>query len=625
LEGLIGDNMCGFVGFVDKYKKNKKQDIIKKMADIIVHRGPDSEGYYTNDDIALGHRRLSIIDLSSGKQPIFNEDKTKVIVFNGEIYNYEIIREDLIKKGHVFTTKTDTEVILHGYEEYGTDLFNKLRGMFAFLIYDIKTKELVGVRDHFGIKPFYYYLDDDEFMFASEIKAMLAHPKFKKEVNKKALKMYLIFQYSIFDETFFKNVYKLKPGHFFKYKDGKLEIEEYFHVEFEKTNKTYLEYKEELKQVLEESVKYHQMTSDVEVGSYLSGGVDSSYVASLAKPNKTFSVGFNVKNDGKFTFDETVYAKDLSKILKINNTSELISSDDFFEILPTVQYHTDEPHANLSTVPLYFLSRLASRDVKVVMSGEGSDEMFAGYNEYYEPNIVKLYLKLPLFLRKGFAKVVTPFPHFPTKNTIIKCSHPLDERYIGHAFVMNESEANEILCDDLKDDMKISDVLKPYYDKVKDKDDITKKMYIDYHFWLPQDILLKADKMTMANSVELRVPLLDKNLFASASKIPTKYLIRDKQTKYIFRDIAGEVIPNDWAKRRKLGFPVPFSKWLKEEKYYKMVKNMFEEEYVNEFFDQEKICTLLDEHYKDIKNNGRKIYNIYVFLIWYKKYFKEIG
>lgn len=614
--------MCGFVGFLDKRKDKKK--VIEDMASMIVHRGPDSVGYYTDGDIALGHRRLSIIDLKGGDQPIFNEDKTKVIVFNGEIYNYKELKEEL-KEKHTFKTNTDTEVILHGYEEYGTDLFARLRGMFAFIIYDLKTKEVVGARDHFGIKPFYYYKNGDDFMFASEIKAMLKHPNFKKEVNKSALKMYLIFQYSIFEETFFKNVFKLKPGHYFIYKDNELKINKYFEIDYTKVDKSMDEYKKELKEVLTDSIKYHQITSDVEVGSYLSGGVDSSYVVSVAKPDKTFSVGFDVPNNGSFTFNETDYAKDLSKMLNINNYSELISSDDFFNILPTVQYYTDEPHANLSTVPLYFLSKLARKQVKVVLSGEGSDEMFAGYNEYYEPNVVKVYLKLPLFLRKGLASIVKPLPHFGGKNTIIKCSKPFTERYIGHAFVFTEKEANSVLKEELNDNMTITDVLKPYYDKVKKENDLIKKMYIDMHFWLPQDILLKADKMTMANSIELRVPLLDKEVFELARKIPTKYLIKDGQTKYIFRSIANETIPEEWAKRRKLGFPVPFSKWLKEEKYYKMVKEMFENDFVNEFFKQDVILKMLDDHYNDIKNNGRQIYNMYVFLIWYKKYFKEMS
>lgn len=616
--------MCGFAGFVDSKPKKDKDKIVKKMADTIIHRGPDSEGYYTDDTVALGFRRLSIIDLGGGTQPIYNEDKSKVIIFNGEIYNYKELRKDLEEKGHIFTTSTDTEVILHGYEEYGCDLFPNLRGMFGFLIYDIKTKELVGARDHFGIKPFYYYLNDDEFMFASEIKSMLVHPNFVKEVNSSALKMYLVFQYSVFEETFFKNVFKLKPGHYFKYKDSKLEVKQYFDIIYDKIDKPYEEYKEGIKDVLEDSVKYHQMTSDVEVGSYLSGGVDSSYVVSVAKPDKTFSVGFKEENKGSFTFDETVYAKELSDILGIKNTSEYITSDDFFNMLPTIQYHTDEPHANLSTVPLYFLSKLARKQVKVVLSGEGSDEMFAGYNEYLEPNSVKVYLKFPSIIRKGLAKVVSPMPHFMGKNTIIKYSKPFTERYIGHAFVMDAKEANDIIAPNLKDNMTVTDVIKPYYDKVKDQDDIVKKLYIDMNFWLPQDILLKADKMTMANSIELRVPFLDKEVWNYASKIPTKYLIKDKQTKYIFREVALEKIPADWAKRRKLGFPVPFSKWAREEKYYVQIKKMFNEEFVSKFFEVDKINKLLEEHYNEIKNNGRKIYNIYIFLIWYKKFFVEM-
>lgn len=611
--------MCGIVGFVDKRNTKEKKEIIKKMADRIAHRGPDDEGFYVDKNVALGHRRLSIIDLSkSGAQPIWNEEKSMAIVFNGEIYNYENIKEELIKKGHKFKTKTDTEVLLHGYEEYKEKLFPMLRGMFSFVIYDKEKEELIGARDHFGIKPFYYYKKEGNFFFGSEIKSFLEHPEFVKEVNKEALKMYLIFQYSVHEETFFKNVYKLKPGTFFKYKKGKMEIKEYFKVDYKKSDKPYDVYKKELKSVLEDSVKYHQMTSDVEVGSYLSGGVDSSYVVSVAKPDKTFSVGFDMLG-----FDETMYASDLSKLLHIKNYQKKITSDEFFYILPTIMYHTDEPHANLSTVPLYFLSDLASKKVKVVLSGEGSDEMFAGYNEYYEPTLLRMYTKLPLGFRKMLAKIVSPLPHFPGQNTLKLYGRPFYERYIGHGTFSSEEEANEMLASDLRNNETIADVIKPYYDKVKNLDDITKKMYIDMHFWLPQDILLKADKMTMANSIELRVPLLDSVLFEYAKKIPTKHLVKDKQTKYLFRDIAHDSIPEEWSKRRKLGFPVPFSKWIREEKYYQMVHDMFNKPYVSEFFNQEYINNLLTEHFKNIKNNGRKIYNIYVFLIWYDVYFNK--
>lgn len=613
--------MCGIVGFVDNKPKSKKEKIIKDMADKIAHRGPDAEGFYNDSVVSLGHRRLSIIDLSDkGTQPIYNEDKTKVIVFNGEIYNYKEIKEVLLKKGHKFKTETDTEVIIHGYEEFGVKLFEKLRGMFAFVIYDKEKNELVGARDHFGIKPLYYYKDKENFMFASEIKAFLGHPNFKKEVNKKALKMYLIFQYSVFEETFFKNVFKLKPGHYFIYKNNKLEVKEYFSVDFKKDKKSFNSLKKELQRTLEDSIKYHQMTSDVEVGSYLSGGVDSSYVVSVAKPDKTFSVGFSEAG-----FDETQYAKELSNMLNIKNYQKHISSDDFFDALKTVEYHTDEPHANLSTVPLYFLSELASKQVKVVLSGEGSDEMFAGYNEYNEPTILKIYRCIPLFIRRFIAFIARQFPHFPGQNTLKLYGKPIEERYIGHGSIFEEQEINNVLCPDLRDDMKIKDVLKPYYDKVKGKNEITKKMYIDMFFWLPQDILLKADKMTMANSIELRVPLLDKEVFKLAKTIPTKYQIKDGQTKFMFRKIANEKIPEEWSKRRKLGFPVPFSKWIREEKYYLKVKEMFNRDYVDDFFDKKYINDLLEKHYKNEKNNGRLIYNIFIFLIWYDKFFVELA
>lgn len=609
--------MCGIVGFVDNKSKTNKEKIIKEMADLISHRGPDAAGYYNDSVVSLGHRRLSIIDLSEkGTQPIFNEDKSMAIVFNGEIYNYAEIKEILIKKGHKFKTETDTEVILHGYEEYGTNLFSKLRGMFAFVIYDKEKNEIVGARDHFGIKPLYYYKSSEEFMFSSEIKSFLGHPDFIKEVNKKCLKMFLIFQYSVYDETFFKNVFKLQPGHYFKYKNGKLKINSFFEFDFDKEKKNFKNMKNELNEILEESIKYHQMTSDVEVGSYLSGGVDSSYVVSVAKPNKTFSVGFN-----EVGFDETVYAKELSELLGINNFQRHISSDDFFEKMSIIQYHTDEPHANLSTVPLYFLSKLANEQVKVVLSGEGADEMFAGYNEYKEEMLIKIYKLFPLSIRKFIAKLIKNAPHFPGKNTLILYGKPLEKRYIGHGSSFTSDEINKVLNAKLRDNKEPYDILKPYYEKVKGENEITKKMYIDMYFWLPKDILLKADKMTMANSIELRVPLLDKEVFDYARKIPTKFQVKDKQTKFLFRNIAEDKIPSEWSKRRKLGFPVPFSKWIREKKYYEIVKKYFESDYTNEFFEQDYILNLLNEHYENKKNNGRLIYNIYVFLVWYEKFF----
>lgn len=607
--------MCGFVGFTDDLNKEEKQKCIKLMADRIIHRGPDAEGYYIDEKVALGHRRLSIIDLNNGIQPMYNEDKTLVVVFNGEIYNYQEIKKELEQKGHKFATNSDTEVLLHGYEEYNTQLFNKLRGMFAFILYDIKNNEIVGVRDIFGIKPFYYYKDDKTFMFGSEIKSFLDHPGFIKQINKQALKPYLTFQYSVLDETFFKNTFRLQPGNYIKYKDGKIEINKYYELEYNQTDDTYENYMKKVEETLEDSIKYHQI-SDVEVGSYLSGGVDSSYVVSVAKPDKTFTVGFD-----KTGFDESGFAKDLSKIFETKNYNKLITGDEFFDSLPTVQYHTDEPHANLSTVPLYFLSKLTKDHVKVVLSGEGADEMFGGYNELNPDKIVRLYSKLPLGLRKKLADMVRNKKKFKGQKVILEYDKPLSQRFIGNAFIMDDKEATQIVANECKNGAKYTDIIKPYYDKVKDKDETTQMMYMNLNFWLPRDILLKADKMSMANSIELRVPLLDKEVWQLASKIPSKYLIKNNETKKVFRDVASKKIPEEWAKRRKLGFPVPFSMWIREDKYYKKVKNIFNETWVSEFFETEKINKLLDDHHKNIVNNGRKLYTIYVFLVWYKVYF----
>mgnify|MGYP000646394183 FL=1 len=610
--------MCGFVGFIDKLNKDEKQKTIKLMADRIIHRGPDQEGYYIDDNIALGHRRLSIIDLASGTQPMFNEDKSIVVVFNGEIYNYQEIKKELETKGHEFKTNSDTEVLVHGYEEYKEELFNKLRGMFAFIIYDIKNNEMIGVRDYFGIKPFYYYKDEKTFMFGSEIKSFLDHPNFVKEVNKKALKPYLTFQYSVLDETFFKNTFRLKPGNYIKYKDGKIETKQYFKAEYLKQDDTYENYKKQVKESLEDSVKCHQI-SDVEVGSYLSGGVDSSYIVSMAKPDKTFTVGFD-----KTGFDESNFAKDLSKIFNTNNYNRVLTGDDFFNALPLVQYHTDEPHANLSTVPLYFLSKLAREKVKVVLSGEGADEMYGGYNELNVSKWIKAYCKLPLAFRKALAKKARTKKKFKGKRIICQYDRPLSERFIGNAFIMDDDETKDILCDELKENgVKYADIIKPYYEDVKNEDEITQMMYINMHFWLAKDMLLKADKMSMANSVELRVPFLDKEVWNVARKIPSKYLIKDGETKKVFRDVAAEVIPEEWAKRRKLGFPVPFFMWIKEEKYFNKVKELFMQDWVSEFFDKDKINKMLDDHYAGVENHGRKLYNIYIFLVWYKVYFVD--
>ncbi len=609
--------MCGITGFIDKNNKSKKSTIIDKMMDRIIHRGPDSKGKYVDENVALGFRRLSIIDLKSGDQPIYNEDKSMVITFNGEIYNFKELRKELEKKGHVFKTNADTEVILHGYEEYKKDVVKKLRGMFAFVIWDIKKKEMFGARDHFGIKPFYYYKTDDVFIYGSEIKSFLEHPLFKKELNKEALKPYLTFQFSALEETFFKNVYKLKEGHMFTLKNGNMKIEEYYDVKYEIENKSDEEFIEEINDKIEKSVACHKV-SDVKVGAFLSGGVDSSYIVSTLMPNKTFSVGFERDH-----FNEISYAKELSDILKIKNVNKVITPDEFFDNLSNIMYHSDEPHANLSAVPLYFLSKMTKNYVTVVLSGEGADELFGGYECYYFTDKEKKYRKVPKFIRHFLGKIAINMSWFHGRKFLMRNGLDLEEYYTGSAFIFNEKEKKKILNKEYLTGKDFTDITKPLLDKVKDLDEVTRMQYVDMHLWMPEDILLKADKMTMANSLELRVPALDRVVMDTARTIPSNLKISHGTTKYIFRQAAYKKLPEEWAKRPKWGFPVPFHYWIREEKYYKKVRSLFEENYVSDFFNQDGVLKLLDDHYYNGKQNGRKIYVIYTFLLWYKRYFIE--
>ena len=603
--------MCGFVGFCDDSKNKKK--IIRDMADIIKHRGPDSDGYYVDNNIALGFRRLSIIDLDKGSQPIFNEDKDKVIVFNGEIYNYKEIREELKSKGHKFSTNTDTEVILHGYEEYKEDILNKLRGMFAFVIYDIKEKSLFGARDFYGIKPFYYYYDNENFLFGSEIKSFLGNPNFKKELNKDMLSQYLTFQCSIGEDTFFKNTYKLLPGHYFIYKDKELEIKKYYEVKLEPNDdKSLEEWVSVIREVIDNSVLAHKV-SDVEVGSFLSSGVDSSLIAKLSSVDKTFTVGYDNKK-----YSEIDYAKEFSDKINVSNVSKKISKEEYFKEFSNVQYYMDEPLADASAVMLYFLSKTASKHVKVCLSGEGADEIFGGYNIYHEPYSVSWYNKIPYFIRKCIGILVYPFRNYTGFNFLYRRSKKIEDRYIGNAFIFEPNDAKKIVNFNYGNKT-YKDFTKPYYDKVSDLDVVTKMQYIDFNFWLIYDILLKADKMSMANSLEVRVPYLDREVIEYASKLPSKYKIVGNETKYAFRKVAKEELADKVADKKKLGFPVPIREWLKEDDVYQEVKNMFLES--GYFFKPKKIIKLLDDHKAEKRDNSRKIWTIYTFLVWYQEYF----
>lgn len=609
--------MCGLCGFTRNENKEEHIGAIKAMMNKIIHRGPDSEGIHEGDNVMLGFRRLSIIDISEeGSQPIYNEDGSIVIVFNGEIYNYQALREELIEKGHIFKTHTDTEVIIHLYEEHGKDLLNYLRGMFAFAIYDSNKNQLFCARDFFGIKPFYYGFHEGALIFASEIKAILEYPGFKREVNPIALENYLTFQYSVLEETFFKGIYKLMPSHCLTFKDGNLEIERYFQPEFQPDKSAGLDNTiEEIDKTILETIEMHKV-SDVEVGSFLSSGVDSSYVAACFKGDKTFTVGFDYDK-----YNEIEYAQTLSKAVGIENYSKTITTEEYWDVLPKVQYQMDEPLADASAIALYFVSQMAAQHVKVALSGEGADEFFGGYNIYKEPLDLKVLTDLPMPIRKFLGKLASLIPFkIKGKNFFIRGSKNVEDRFIGNANIFSKPERERLLKSPTGQ-YSPSEITKPIYDKIKGYDDITKMQYIDIHLWLIGDILLKADKMSMAHSLEVRTPYLDKEVFKLASKIPVNYRVNKTATKYAFRLAARKHLPEAVADKKKLGFPVPIRIWLRDEKYYNIVKSEFESDRAKEFFNTDELSVLLQRHYSGKEDNSRKIWTVLMFLIWHREYF----
>lgn len=609
--------MCGFVGFTNKI--NDASIVLGKMMDRIKHRGPDSDGKYVDEQIAMGFRRLSIIDLSDvGSQPIFNEDRSMVLTFNGEIYNYKDLREELIAAGHSFYTQTDSEVLIHGYEQWGEDMLNKLRGMFAFIIFDKNKNEIFGARDFFGIKPLYYAQMGETLMWGSEIKSFLDHPHFKKELNTDVLETYLTFQYSPTAETFFKGVYKLPAAHCFTYKNGKLDVRRYWEIKFNADNSPELEeWVNRISDTFKNSVEVHKF-ADVEVGSFLSSGVDSSYVAAVADVDKTFTVGFG--EDEKY--NEIGYAKEFSKYIHKDNFSKVITPEEYWDNLSKIQYHMDEPLADPAAIALFFVCQLASQQVKAVLSGEGADEIFGGYNIYHNPADMASYFKIPRPIRKAVGAVAEHLPHKHGINYLIRGSKDLDERFIGNAYIFSEKERKQLLKikTNAPDAMQIT---KPFYDKVRDQDQVTQMQYIDLHLWMTGDILLKADKMSMAHSLELRVPFLDRKVMELAEKIPAKHRVTADSTKYAMRIAALKACPPQTANKKKLGFPVPIRVWLKEDKYYNIVKDKFTSPEAQQYFNTDALVALLDDHRAGKYDYSRKIWTVFSFLVWYDVYFKK--
>lgn len=609
--------MCGIAGFMGQVEN--RADVIRNMTEVITHRGPDSDGFFTDDNISMGFRRLSIIDLGAGHQPIYNEDKSLVLTFNGEIYNYKDLRKELIAKGHKFYTDTDSEVLVHGFEEWKEDMLPKLRGMFGFAIYNTKDNSLFIARDFFGIKPMHYTQIGDDFVYASEIKSILEYPKFEKKFNRKALDSYLSFQYAVPPETFFEGVYCLMPGHYLWYKDGEVETTRYFEARFNPDEEmTEEEAVDKIEKVFENSVNAHKI-ADVEVGCFLSSGVDSSYVSTYFADQKTFTVGFDFGEK----YNEISWAKNLSEKIGVEHHTHLISSEEFWDAVPTVQYHMDQPLADPSCIALYFVSRLASHYVKVVLSGEGADELFGGYTCYNDPRVFKIYQTIvPHCIRKAIRAICRKLPDIKGRDYLIRACDKLEERYIGNAFMYDYKQKQELLKDP-SIATRPQDLTRKYYYRCRKYDDVTKMQYLDINMWMVGDILLKADRMSMANSLELRVPFLDKEVFKVASSLPTKLRCNKHNTKYAMRKAAVRHMPEATAEKEKLGFPVPTRVWLRDEKYYNVVKTKFKGKTAEKFFNTDVLVSWLDSHFSGKEDNSRRVWTIYVFLVWYDIYFDE--
>ena len=610
--------MCGICGFVGKIDDGV--NVIKKMVSVIAHRGPNDVNFFVDNNISMGFRRLSVVGVSDGRQPIYNEDNNLVLTFNGEIYNFLELKDQLMNLGHRFYTKTDTEVIIHGFEEWGENVTLKLRGMFAFCIWNRRTNELFLARDHFGIKPLHYCMCEKNFIYASEIKSILEFPLFEKKLNMRAFDNYLSFQYVPGDETIFENVFCLTPGHFMWFRDGEITIKKFFDpMLVPDENVSLADCVKKIENAVKESVNVHRI-SDVPVGCFLSSGVDSSYVSSFLRGYESFTVGFS----GDPKYSEIKYAEDLSDKVGVTNINKVLSDDEYWDAIEPVQYFMDQPLADPSCIALYFVCKLAREHVTVVLSGEGADELFGGYPVYNEPRVFRMYHKIfSQKVRTWIANIAKKIPfRIKGRGFVIRGEKKIEDKFIGNANIFSKEEKELILKDPTiaSDPM---DFVKSYYHKFRNLDDTSKMQNLDIKLWMVGDILLKADRMSMAHSLELRVPFLDKQVFNVAKTLPTKFKTPKQNTKFALRMAAAKSIPIENAQKPKLGFPVPIRVWLREQKYYEIVRKAFMSETAAKFFDVDSILRLLLDHYRGKWDYSRKIWTVYIFIVWYNIYFNE--
>ncbi len=613
--------MCGFVGKVN-FNRDCYVDksLIKAMCDSLEHRGPDDEGFFVNGNVGLGHRRLSIIDLDTGHQPIFNEDGSIVIVYNGELYNFSELKRDLLSNGHKFKTNTDTEVIVHLYEEHGESCLTRMNGMFSFALWDKNQEKLFLARDRIGIKPLNYYIDNDKVVFGSEIKAVVKDASVPNTIDLSSIDLYLSYGYIPAPFTIFENIRKLLPGHYMTVQNGQHRVKEYWNIKYDyQHNRRIEEDEENIFNILRSSVEM-RLISDVPFGAFLSGGVDSSAVVGIMsqicdRPVKTFSIGFNEDE-----YNELDDARYIAELFKTDHHEEVVKPD-AIELVPELVRYYDEPFADSSSIPTYYVSKLAREHVKVVLSGDGGDELFAGYTRYLTSQRDKAYLKLPEFIRCNLIGTLGQIMPKSVKgrNYFRYIAQDELQRYFSKISCFSDYRKRELYTNDFANS--INRWIPDYIDDVKDKDIVTQYLYFDSKTYLPDDILVKVDKASMARSLEVRVPILDYRLIEYAATIPPDRKIKGINQKAIFKGALSKLLPDRVFTKKKHGFGVPLDKWFRNElKDYAYDNLLSKAASERGYFQKKNIRYILDEHQLGNRDNSFHIWALLFLELWHQQY-----
>lgn len=625
--------MCGIVGIVNVGRRGVDRSVIERMNGAIVHRGPDDDGFYINENVGLAMRRLSIIDLAHGRQPIHNADRSKWIVFNGEIYNYQELRADLEKQGDSFYTNSDTEVIVHLYDRYGADCLKHLRGMFAFAIWDERARELFIARDRVGKKPLLYsHRPNGDLIFGSEFQALLEHPDISRNVDFQAIDAYLSYMCVPAPLTAFKEIRKLEPGHWLKWKDGRIESCRYWLPDFSKKIKlSEIEAIEETTRILRESTRL-RLISEVPLGAFLSGGVDSSTVVALMaqesrSPVKTFSIGFEEQD-----FSELKYARRVAEHVGAEH-HEFIVRPDALDVLPTLVEHYGEPYADSSAIPTYYVAKETRRHVTVALNGDGGDESFAGYERYAAMLAAEAYRRWPGFIRKPLLEwPISLFPVSEIKRSTVRSAKrflqavPLqkNERYFQWMSVFGASTKSGLYTSEFAagvSEAKAIGYIDHWFDQANGSGLLDAALLTDQMTYLPNDLLVKVDIASMANSLEARSPFLDHKVIEFAASLPEKIKMWRLRPKSLLKKVASTLVPSDVVYRRKMGFGVPISSWFRGEMREFVRATLLSERSLKRGIIREEVLKqYVDEHIKGERDHGSQIWTLLMLELWFQRF-----